>query len=66
MSHFTPKVIIADTTVRDKTVNMWIPFKIASKSMKNGDKARSEEFGFVRFVEHMENDTANRRKQTIE
>lgn len=30
--------------------------------MKNGDKARSEEFGFVRFVEHMENDTANRRK----
>lgn len=34
-------------------MNVWIPFEIPAKSMKNHDIARSEISGFIHFKEHM-------------
>jgi hypothetical protein len=47
-------------------MNMRIPFEIASKGMKNADKAGSKGYGFINFMEHTKNGTANGRKKTIQ
>ena len=37
-----------------------------AKGMKYTDKARSKEFGFVIFMEHMCNNTINSREKTVQ
>lgn len=59
MSHGTPKTTDTDTTFREKTMDVGIPFEITTESMKNADKAGSKIFSFINLVEHVKNDTLN-------
>lgn len=45
---------------------MGIPFQIPAKSMKDEDKTGREEFRFIVFVEHVEDDASDRRKKTVQ
>ena len=54
-----PASTIADTTLRDEAVDMRIPLKITPEGMEDTDKTGSKAFGFVVFVEHTEDDTAD-------
>ena len=47
-------------------MNMRIPFQVAPKGMKNTDKAENKGLGFIDFVEHAKNNTANSRKKAIQ
>lgn len=49
MIHITPKANIAVTALRDKAVDVGIPFEIPAKGMENRDKTGSEVHGFVLF-----------------
>ena len=66
VSDITPKAIIAVAALGDQTVDVGIPFEIPAKGMKYTDKARSKEFGFVIFMEHMCNNTINSREKTVQ
>ena len=56
---------IAVTTFGNETVNVRIPFEIPAKGMKNTDKTRSKEFGFIIFMEHTRDNTVNGREKAI-
>ena len=45
------------STFGEKTVNMRIPFKIPSKSVKDADKARSKTLRFIDLEKHTGDDT---------
>lgn len=46
-------------------MNVWIPFEIPAKSMKNHDIARSEISGFIHFKEHTGNNAGNRMEKAM-
>jgi len=52
MIHITPKAIIAVTALRDKAVDVGIPFEIPAESMEYHDKTGSEVHGLVLFKKH--------------
>ena len=54
-----PASTIADTTLRDKAVDMWVPFKVTPEGMEDTDKTWGKAFGFIVLVEHAEDDTAD-------
>ena len=66
MFNRTPGSKVTSATFRDKSMDMRIPFKVASKSMKNTDKTRSEIFLFIHVMKHTKNNISNRGKQEIE
>lgn len=45
---------------------MGIPFKGASKGVKDTDKARDEIFTFIHFVKELHDDTADSLKKAVE
>lgn len=59
----TPKAKLIDTTFRDKTVNVRIPFKVAAKSMEDTDKARHKMSGVVQVIEETGDDLINSREE---
>lgn len=59
MSFCAPKTGVANTTFRNETVNMWIPFQVTTESMKDEDESGSEIFGFIVFKEQAKNNTLN-------
>lgn len=62
----SPRRDIASPTFRDKSMDMRIPFQIASKGVKNTDKSRGKIFSFIHFGKHTEDNITNRMKETIE
>ena len=46
-------------------MNMRIPFQVSAKGMENTKETRSEEFGFIVFVEHTRNDAIYGRKKAV-
>ena len=38
----TPEAVVSDTAFRDKTVDMWIPFEVTAKGVKDADKTGSK------------------------
>lgn len=38
----TPESVVSNTAFRDKTVDMWIPFEVTAKSVKDTDKTGSK------------------------
>ena len=44
MGFGTPASTIADTTLRDKAVDMRVPFKITAEGMEDTDKTGSKAF----------------------
>lgn len=66
MLHITPETIIRKSSFCDKAVDVRIPVKWASEGMQDTDKAGRKPFGFVLLVEHVENDTADSLKETVQ
>lgn len=60
-----PCVIFADATFRNQTVDMRIPFKVTTESMKYTYETGSKEFCLIILVEHMDNNTLNCLKKTV-
>lgn len=46
----TPAKRIPNPVFRNETMDMWVTFQVPAKSMKDTDKTRSKEFGFVLFA----------------
>lgn len=66
MSLGAPSSTVTDTTLGEKAVDMWVPFKVASKGMEDTDKTGSKAFGTVIFMEHTKDDTADGREETAQ
>ena len=61
----TPAKRIPNPAFRNETMDMGIPFQVPAKGMKDTDKPRSKEFGFVIFMEHTRDNTVNGREKAI-
>lgn len=61
-----PDNVITTATFRNETVNMWIPFEVAPKSVENTNETGDEVFGSIDFVKHTKDNTSDRRKETIQ
>ena len=66
MGDITPQTAFAQSTFGKKAVDMRIPLQVSAKGVEDEDKAGSEQFRFVLFVEHTENDTSDSRKKAVE
>lgn len=65
MSDTAPETIVTVATLRDEAVNMWIPFQVSAKCMKDHDKTGSEIHGFVLFVKHSGDNTGYSMEKTV-
>lgn len=61
----TPAKRIPNPAFRNETMDMGIPFQVPAKGMKDTDKPRSKEFGFVIFMEHTRDNTVNGREKAV-
>lgn len=59
MFHNAPKAVVGEPAFGNQAMNVRIPFKRASESMKNTDKAGNKVFGLVYLEKHTKNDTAD-------
>lgn len=50
--YMAPEAVVTVAAFGKETVNVWIPFEIAAKSMKDHDIARSKIFGMVQIEKH--------------
>lgn len=66
MLYRSPKAVIGITTFRNKAVNMWIPFKRTTKSMKHTNKTGDEVFGFIQPVKHTKDNTTDSMKKAVQ
>ena len=60
-----PSAGITETALRDKAVDVRIPFKIPAESVKDADETGSEMFRFAVFEEHPGHYRINGRKKVI-
>ena len=65
MADFFPKAVIAIAALGNEAVDVGIPFQVATKCMKNHNKAGSKIFGFINFMEHRMDDAADRMEKTV-
>ena len=65
MRDITPESIIAEATLRDKAMDMGIPFQIPAKGVKNHNKSRSKILGFIEFVKHTADHAGNRVEKAV-
>lgn len=65
MFDMAPKPIIAEAALRDKAMNMRIPFEIPAERMQNHNETRSKVFGMIHFRKHMGNNTVDRMKKAV-
>lgn len=61
----TPAKRIPNPAFGNETMDMGIPFQVPAKGMKDTDKPRSKEFGFVIFMEHTRDNTVNGREKAV-
>ena len=47
----TPEAIFIETAFGKNTVNMWIPFQVAAKGMKDTDKSRNKVSFMIKIIE---------------
>ena len=52
----SPNSSVAGASFGKKYVNMRVPLKISTESMKNANESGSEVLGFVHFEKHSKND----------
>lgn len=64
MSLGAPTSTVTDTALGEKAVDMRVPFEVTPKGMEDTDKTGSKAFGFVIFMEHTKDDTADGREET--
>ena len=65
MFYRTPDSKSTGSTFRDETMNVWIPLKITSKSMKNADESRNKVLCFINLGKHTKNYTLDSMKKTV-
>lgn len=61
----SPESEIAGAPFRDKRMNMWVPFQISPKRMKNTDKAGSKIFGFIEFEKHAKDNISDSMEKAL-
>lgn len=66
MMGLAPETIVAITALRNKTMDMRVPFEIPAKGMKDHDETGSEVHGFVLLKKHTGNNTVYGMEKTIE
>lgn len=66
MFYGTPETVIRQSPFRDQTMDMWIPLQRTAEGMQDRDETRGIAFGFVLFMEHVEHNTADCLKETVE
>lgn len=64
--YHTPGDIVAGSAFGNEAMDMRVPFKVTTKGMKDADKAGSEEFLLIDFMEHTKNNTADSRKEAVQ
>lgn len=62
----TPMPIVTDAALRQETVDMRIPFEIATKGMKDQNETGSEILGFVIFMKQTDDNTLDCLKKKTE
>lgn len=66
MGNLAPLKRRTNAAFGDKTMNMRIPFQVATEGMKNTDNPGNKGLGFIDIEKHAENDTADGRKEAIQ
>lgn len=61
----SPEPVIAVAALRNKAVNMGIPFQVPAKGVKNHNKPRCEIHGFILFKKHTGNNAVNSVKKAV-
>lgn len=64
MSPSAPPSTAADTALGNKAVDMGFLYEVTTKGMENTDKTGREALGFIVFLEHAEDDTADGGEET--
>ena len=65
VSDNSPETIIGEPALREKTMDMWIPFEGSARGMQDTDETGDKVFAFIHFMEHSENDAAYSLKKTV-
>lgn len=66
MMSLAPEAIVAVTALRNKAMDMRIPFEIPAEGMKNHDETGSEVQGFILLKKHTGDNTVYGMEKTIE
>ena len=61
-----PDVRPANAALRNETMDMRVPFQVPAKSVEDANKTRSKEFGFVVFMKHTQDNTADSREEAVQ
>ena len=65
MGNITPEPVITVSTFRDKAVNVWVPFQVPAKGVKNHNKSGSKILGFIELMKHTADHTGNRVEKAV-
>lgn len=66
MMGLAPETIVAVTALRNKTMDMRVPFEVPAEGMKDHDETGSEVQGFILLKKHTGNNTVYGMEKTIE
>ena len=56
----------ANAALRNETMDMRVPFQVPDKSVEDANKTRGKEFGFVVFMKHTQDHTADSREEAVQ
>lgn len=66
MLYHAPETIVRKAALRNKAVDMRIPFQRSAKSMENADKTGNKVSGHVHFMEHTQDNTSDGNEKAVE
>ncbi len=65
MFYHPPETVIGKSALGKETMDMGIPFQRPAEGMEDTDETGDKVSAFIHFMEHSENDTANRLEKTV-
>lgn len=65
MPDIFPETIVTETALGQKTMNVRVPFEVASKCEENHNELGSVVFGFVHLIEQSQDDTGHCMKRQL-
>ena len=66
MFYTTPEAIVRETSFRNKTMDVRIPFQRTPKGMQDTDETRDKIFGLIDFMKHIHDNAADSLKEAVE
>lgn len=60
-----PEVVIGESAFGDQAMNVGIPFKRTTESVKNADKAGNKVFRLVHLMEHAKDNAADSPEEAV-